>query len=74
MKTCSSCKYKQALATNSIGQKIAPEFCLRYPPTTHLVIQQDKFGQQTGSINTYPSVNDQTPACGEFTDAEKLVA
>jgi hypothetical protein len=73
MKTCTNCKYKISLATNSIG-KIQPEFCLRYPPTTHLVVQQDKFGQQMGTTNTYPAVNDQTPACGEFTDAEKLLA
>jgi len=73
LKTCTNCKYKIALATNSIG-KIQPEFCLRYPPTTHLVIQQDKFGQQTGSVNTYPTVNDQTPACGEFIETEKLLA
>ena len=74
MKTCTNCKYKIALATNSIGKKIPPEFCLRYPPNTHLVIQQDKFGSQTGTVNTYPDVNDQTPACGEFIETEKLLA
>ena len=68
MKTCTNCKYKIPLPTNAL-LKIQPEFCLRYPPTSHILIQQDKFGPQIGTANTYPAVNDQTPACGEFHEA-----
>lgn len=67
MKTCNGCKYK-------IEMQKHIQFCMRFPPTSHLVMQQDKFGTQTGSANTYPVVNDQSPACGEFSEAIKIVS
>lgn len=67
MKTCTGCFYKIKLGLNSPSEN-----CLRYPPSVQLIMQQDKFGVQTGAVNIYPTVNDQSPACGEFRDLKVL--
>lgn len=64
MKTCTGCKYMQRI--DRTVNLASPYFCLRFPPTPHLVVQQDKFGSQTGTINIYPTINSETPACGEY--------
>ena len=71
MLTCAKCVHKKSLATD-VSSAMPVKFCLRYPPSTHILVQTDKFGQQVGFANSYPSITDQTTACGEYSENIKL--
>lgn len=72
MLTCEKCIHKKSLtvANTNLGAPI--QFCLRYPPTSHILVQTDKFGQQIGFTISYPNVTDQTTACGEYSENSKI--
>lgn len=67
MDTCKDCVYNSLSFNN--GNKEISKNCVRYPPTSHAIITQ----QGVAMLCSYPIINDDMSACGEWDDGRDIV-